>query len=410
MSNKLFACACAGGRDLESGVFMCCISVCVRECVSVCVEPRLICSVLQSIRVFGSLVKRTTCRKKNRIKVSVSEICGRIIHTFQSHVFCTWRCCLVHVGVSVCVQRCLCVFHKPFWLRPFLFRRRVARAGDEFSLSVVHPCSDGAARPARDGALERSRTDGCRSFVVHDLQLRSGRAKAQSKPVQKPNRKVGQRPPTAVQPQRTESHERQRRSPAEVRALATTKIARIRAAIASLGPDDTEERASLEAALARAEHLAYAEAFIARAKKRIAAESAKVVEAEKQKQIFEQELAQAKKDLVAFRQEAGMQGSVRVGGRALASPRRAGSEKGGRTRGRSSMWTQRQTGLPHQGACSDSTHANSGSSRVECMVGRTSCRIARRILEGRQHSCSEIEHQAVGRGRAHGRDDRRVLS
>ena len=80
------------------------------------------------------------------------------------------------------------------------------------------------------------------------------RAKAQSKPVQKPNPKVG-RPP-AVQPQQTESHERQRRSPAEVRAMATTKIGRIRAAITSLGPDDTEERASLEAALARAEHLA----------------------------------------------------------------------------------------------------------------------------------------------------------
>ena len=101
-----------------------------------------------------------------------------------------------------------------------------------------------------------------------------------------------------------------------MRALATTKIARIRAAIASLGPDDTEERASLDAALARAEHVAAippvdkriadAEAFIARAKKRIAAESAKIVEAEKQKQIFEQESAQAEKDLVAFRQEADM--------------------------------------------------------------------------------------------------------
>ena len=52
------------------------------------------------------------------------------------------------------------------------------------------------------------------------------------------------------------SHGLQRRSPAEVRAMATTKIGRIRAAIASLGPDDIEERASLEAALACAEHLA----------------------------------------------------------------------------------------------------------------------------------------------------------
>ena len=88
-------------------------------------------------------------------------------------------------------------------------------------------------------------------------------------------------------------------------------------AITSL--DDTEERASLEAALARAEHLASippvdedAEAFIVRAKKRIAAESAKIVEAEKQKKIFEQELAQAEKDLIGFRQEAEMQAVVQV--------------------------------------------------------------------------------------------------
>ena len=80
------------------------------------------------------------------------------------------------------------------------------------------------------------------------------RAKAQSKPVQKPNPKVGQ--PPVVQPPQTESHERQRRSPAEVRAMATSNIGRIRATITSLGPDDTEERVSLEAALVRAEHLA----------------------------------------------------------------------------------------------------------------------------------------------------------
>ena len=125
------------------------------------------------------------------------------------------------------------------------------------------------------------------------------RAKAQSKPVQKPYPKVGD--PPVVQLQQTESHGRQRRSPAEVRAMATTKIGGIRAAIASLGPDDIEERASLEAALTRAEHLASR-----RPKKRIAAESTKIVEAEKQKQIFEQELVQAEKDLIGFRQEAEM--------------------------------------------------------------------------------------------------------
>ena len=55
------------------------------------------------------------------------------------------------------------------------------------------------------------------------LQIMWPLAKVQSKLVQKPSPKVGQRPP-AVHPQRTESHKRQRRSPAEVRALATMKI------------------------------------------------------------------------------------------------------------------------------------------------------------------------------------------
>ena len=207
--------------------------------------------------------------------------------------------------------------------------------------------------------------------------------------------------------------------------MATTKIGRIRAAIASLGPDDIEERASLEAALARAEHLASVppvdrriadtEAFIVRAKKSIAAESTKIVEAEKQKQIFEQELAQAEKDLIGFRQEAEMQGSGSVAqfdpvSALEAELSRVRAElvqlKGGRTRDRSPIWTQCQTGLPYRGACSDSSHADTTSSRVECMVGRTSFRIARRI-DARRHSCSGIEHQVVGRSRAHGRDDRR---
>ena len=177
--------------------------------------------------------------------------------------------------------------------------------------------------------------------------------------------------------------------------MAATKIGRIRAAIASLGPDVTEEKASLEAALVRAEHLASippvdkriadAEAFTVRAKKRIEAESAKIVEAEKQKQIFEQELAQAEKDdrLPTRGRDVGQwfrcsdRSCVCVGGRALASPRRAGSVEGDRTRSRSSMWTQHQF------------------------------RIARRIVARRQHPCSGIERQVVGRSRAHVRDDRR---
>ena len=55
----------------------------------------------------------------------------------------------------------------------------------------------------------------------------------------------------------------------------------------------------METALARD-----TEAFIARAQNRVAAEAAKIFEAEKQKQLFEEELAQAEKDLEGFRREA----------------------------------------------------------------------------------------------------------
>ena len=149
------------------------------------------------------------------------------------------------------------------------------------------------------------------------------------------------------------------------------------------------------------ERIADAEAFTVRTKKRIA--STNIVEAEKQKQISEQELAHEMGQWFRCSDRS----CACVGGRALASSRRAGSAEGGRTRGRSSMWIQRQTGPPHWGACSDSTHTNSGSRRVECMVGRTSFRIARRIVARRQHPCSGIERQVVGRSRAHDRDDRR---
>ena len=46
------------------------------------------------------------------------------------------------------------------------------------------------------------------------------------------------------------------------------------------------------------------EAFILRAQKCVTAETAKIVEAEKQKQLFNEELAQTEKDLEGFRREA----------------------------------------------------------------------------------------------------------
>ena len=162
--------------------------------------------------------------------------------------------------------------------------------------------------------------------MVHDLQLRA-------KPVEASSEAVSEGwLPTRCSSSTDESHGRQRRSFAEVRAMVTTKI------VASEPPLPVwdQERTSLEAALARAEHLV----SVPLVDRRIADTEAFTESTEKQKQIFKQELAQAEKDLIGFRQEAEMQGSgsvvqidlVSVLGQALASPCRVGSIEGGRTR------------------------------------------------------------------------------
>ena len=81
---------------------------------------------------------------------------------------------------------------------------------------------------------------------------------------------------------------------AEVLAMASSKVARIQAAIANLAVDDIEEKASLEAALVRANvkplSLQSTSALQIRwhssnAKKRVAAESTKILDAEKMRRI-----------------------------------------------------------------------------------------------------------------------------
>ena len=81
------------------------------------------------------------------------------------------------------------------------------------------------------------------------------RAKVQSTPTQqKPSATVAHRQ-QLPKSQTFQMHDRPRRSPAEVRAVASTKVLRTKAAIASLGADDIEERTSSEAALSRAQRL-----------------------------------------------------------------------------------------------------------------------------------------------------------
>ena len=125
------------------------------------------------------------------------------------------------------------------------------------------------------------------------------RAIVQTPMQQKPSATVAHRQVVSM-PQQSKLQNRPRRPPAEVRAVASTKILRIQAAIASFGVDDIEERSSLEAALSRAQRLLVippvdkriedTSASVARAKKRIAAESVKIKQAEKQRQVFEEEL------------------------------------------------------------------------------------------------------------------------
>ena len=79
------------------------------------------------------------------------------------------------------------------------------------------------------------------------------RAKAQSTPAPRTSSTVTHRQPLSKS-QTFQMQDRPRRSPAEVRAVASTKILRIQAAIASLGAD-MEEKSSLEAAVSRAQRL-----------------------------------------------------------------------------------------------------------------------------------------------------------
>ena len=84
-----------------------------------------------------------------------------------------------------------------------------------------------------------------------------------------------------------------RQKPSEVRAAASTRISRLQGAVASLGPDDTEERKVLEAALKKAktqaavppveDQIAMSVKFLERARKRLAVADTEVQAAVKKK-------------------------------------------------------------------------------------------------------------------------------
>ena len=101
-----------------------------------------------------------------------------------------------------------------------------------------------------------------------------------------------------------DAHRRQK--PSEVRAAASTRVSRLQGALANLGPDDTEERKALEAALKKAKNqagvlpvedqIAMCLKFLERAKKRLALADTELQAAVKKKSQCEQEIAEAKAD------------------------------------------------------------------------------------------------------------------
>ena len=91
------------------------------------------------------------------------------------------------------------------------------------------------------------------------------------------------------------------------------RFARLQGALASLGPDDTEERKVLEAALKKAktqaavppveDQIAMSVKFLERAKKGLAVADTELQAAVKKKSQCEQEIAEAEADLARMRQE-----------------------------------------------------------------------------------------------------------
>ena len=187
---------------------------------------------------------------------------------------------------------------RPFWLKPFVFKRCVGGTHDELSLHAPQGMeySGGPRRVVAGHPWTATSID---EVASSEASLSEAEFECCSSTTRDhfPVESVGCAP-----------EEVSSRGP-----CASTKILRIQAAVATLGPDDAEERATLETALARSRQLAVVppvdkriadtDAFIARAQKRVA-EAAKILEAEKQKQLLEEELAQAEKDLEGFRREA----------------------------------------------------------------------------------------------------------
>ena len=132
----------------------------------------------------------------------------------------------------------------------------------------------------------------------------------------------------------------------------------------------------------------------------MAAESAKILEAEKMRRIYQDELEHAEKELQEVREEAERQkvGVTEVNPVAEleACPSTIGSVAGFPSRPRSSLWTQRETPMfVGTRASGDPAHAHSGTRRVECVVVRTPFRSPRRTHQRRPFGGNDWQDVAI---------------
>ena len=193
----------------------------------------------------------------------------------------------------------------PFWLKPFCSSRRCSRAstGSSFPFALwkdVVSCRAevGLQLPASQqwpsAKANRQQSEQCLGRLA-SVPERPGRWRQDRQFVGQP------------------SQPRPRLSPEESRADASTKVARLQAALLTLGPEDLVEKAALEASLQKAqvqatvppvaEQVKQTTQFIERAKKRLSSASEWVQWAQDWRSQRSKELAEAEERLVRLQAE-----------------------------------------------------------------------------------------------------------
>ena len=143
----------------------------------------------------------------------------------------------------------------PFWLKPFLFKSSLLTRVDRFHFSLFFCTSvRRGQRLGRSSARWVQILRGPRPVTQKWTSAKANR--------QQPEQVLGRRTSVSDRPGRWRrephfvgqpSQPRPRLSPEESRAGATTKVARLQAALLTLGPEDLVEKAALEVSLQKAQ-------------------------------------------------------------------------------------------------------------------------------------------------------------